>query len=145
MALLGDVQHAMDLTKECMNDYKRIRNSSRGYRRLSPHDTLKIHSRSIERMNAFLNSHDPFRTIVVTHHAPSARSLEADRRDKTLSCAYASHLEEFILRHQPHLWIHGHVHHSNDYHIGRTRVIANPQGYPDEPNEGFIPALVVEV
>jgi len=145
MALLGDVPHAVDLSRECMNDYKRIRNSSRGYRRLSPEDTLKIHSQSIERMNAFLNAHDPSRTIIVTHHAPSARSLEAGRRDKTLSCAYASRLDEFILRHQPHLWIHGHVHHHNDYHIGKTRVIANPQGYPDETDEGFIPALVVEV
>jgi hypothetical protein len=27
------------------------------------------------------------------------------------------------------LWLHGHVHHSCDYRIGATRVLANPRGY----------------
>ncbi len=145
MALQGDWQSGAALAAECMNDYKRIRNSERGYRKLRPADTRSIHLRSIERMAAFFAGHDPSRTIVVTHHAPSALSLSEDRRDKTISCAYASHLDAFITEHQPHLWIHGHIHHSNDYHIGKTRVIANPQGYPEEPNPGFVADWVVEV
>ena len=124
---------------------KRIRNSSRGYKRLCPEDTRKIHLRSLERMGKFLEEHDPSRTIVVTHHAPSALSLAEDRRNKTISCAYASHLDDFILRHQPRLWVHGHIHHNSDYLIGNTRIIANPQAYPEDPNEGFIPNFIVEV
>ncbi|EDY19205.1 hypothetical protein CfE428DRAFT_3382 [Chthoniobacter flavus Ellin428] len=37
------------------------------------------------------------------------------------------------------------IHHRNDYRIGRTRILANPRAYPDDPNEDFIPDLVVEV
>lgn len=145
MALQGAWQAGAALAAECMNDYKRIRNSARGYKRLSPADTRNIHLLSLQRMTEFFNEHDPLRTVVVTHHAPSALSLPADRRDKTISCAYASHLDDFIRRYQPPIWIHGHIHHSNDYQIGSTRVIANPQAYPDDPNKNFNPTFTIEL
>jgi Icc-related predicted phosphoesterase len=128
-----------------MNDYKRVRNSKKGYRHLSPADTRLIHMNSLMEMERFLGSHDPRRTIVVTHHAPSAMSLPERRRDHSLSCAYASHLDPFILKHTPYLWIHGHIHQSRDYRIGSTRIISNPQGYPQEPNEFFDPGMIVEI
>ena len=144
LALVGDWQVGSAVAGDCTNDYKRIRNSDRGYRHLTPHDTRSIHLRSVDRMDRFLRNHDPQRTIVVTHHAPSARSLPEHRRDKVISGAYASHLDSFILQHQPRLWIHGHIHHRNDYCIGSTRVIANPQGYPDDPAPTFDQSLIVE-
>jgi len=104
-----------------------------------------IHLNSLYRMEAFLKTHDPDRTIVMTHHAPSGQSLKAADRTKSLSCAYASNLDEFILRHQPRMWVHGHLHHSCDYRIGRTRVICNPQGYPGEENPEFRKDLVIEL
>jgi hypothetical protein len=39
-------------------------------------------------------------------------------------------LSEFILDHPKiKLWTHGHTHHSFDYVIGETRIVANPRGY----------------
>jgi hypothetical protein len=32
-----------------------------------------------------------------------------------------------------------------DYRIGATRVLSNQRGYPDEPANGFDPALVVDL
>lgn len=145
MALLGDWMDGAVLASGLMNDYKRVRNSAREYRRLTPRDTRQIHERSIERMAAFFQKHDPARTIVITHHAPSALSLPEYRRQKPISCAYASNLDDFILRHQPHLWVHGHIHHNNDYRIGSTRIIANPRAYPDDLNPSFDPTLVVDL
>jgi hypothetical protein len=145
MALLDDWRNGADLAAGVMNDYKRVRNSNRGYKRLSPRDTRQIHLLSLQRMQNFFEQHDPAKTIVLTHHAPSILSLPLSRRADPISCAYASHLDDFILRQQPHLWVHGHIHHSNDYYIGRTRVLANPQGYPDEPNPDFNPVMMVEV
>jgi Icc-related predicted phosphoesterase len=128
-----------------VNDYKRIRNSNRGYKRRSPRDTRNLHLRSLARMEDFFANHDPARTIVVTHHAPSIQSLPAGSRNEPLKCAYASHLDELILRYQPLLWMHGPIHHSRDYRTGKTRVLANPQGYPHEPNPNFQPALVLQI
>ena len=141
--LFGDWRLGSALVAHHMNDYKRIRNSDRGYRRLSPHDTRMIHLLSLQKMSKFFETHDPARTVIVTHHAPSVRSLPANQQNEPISTAYASHLDDFITEHQPHLWIHGHIHISSDYHIGVTRVIANPQGYPSAKNHQFDPQMTI--
>ena len=43
------------------------------------------------------------------------------------------------------IWIHGHIHTSSDYQIGKTRIICNPKGYPDEPDSGFEHDFIIEV
>jgi hypothetical protein len=73
------------------------------------------------------------------------RSLPERYQADLLSCAYASNLEAFILEYQPPLWVHGHIHQSNDYYIGSTRILANPRAYPDEPNVNFKADLIIEV
>lgn len=130
---------------EQMNDYKRVRNSAKGYKKLSPKDTRAVHFSSLETMRKCFEQHDPSKCVVVTHHAPSIRSLPKHRHADLISCAYASRLDEFVLEHQPALWIHGHIHHNSDYMIGQTRVLSNPRAYPDGPNAGFVPDMVVEV
>jgi Icc-related predicted phosphoesterase len=54
-------------------------------------------------------------------------------------------LESLVLASNALLWVHGHIHSQSDYHIGETRVIANPRGYPREEVGPFRPDLVVEV
>lgn len=143
MALQGDWLAGATEANARMNDYRRVRNSTCHYRKLSAGDTRRIHFSSLDAMRKFLEGHDAMNSVVVTHHAPSIRSLPERRRGELLSCAYASHLDDFILTHQPRLWIHGHIHHSNDYTIGATRILANPRAYPGDPNEGFVSDLVV--
>ncbi|MEO0414908.1 MAG: hypothetical protein AAF226_08150 [Verrucomicrobiota bacterium] len=145
MELIEPWQKGCATANQMMNDYKRIRNSDRGYKKLRAIDTKSIHTRSVAALTDFLEANDTQKTIVVTHHAPSILSLPERRRGEPISCAYASALDDLILRHQPPLWIHGHIHHSNDYHIGNTRILANPQAYPDEPNPNFNPELIIEV
>lgn len=87
-------------------------------------------------------------TVVVTHHLPSARSLNSVFKNEWTSCAYASHLDGLLGTSV--LWVHGHVHHSNDYVVDGTRVMSNPRGYtaginPTRGNRRFDPGLVVEV
>ncbi|SDK75425.1 Calcineurin-like phosphoesterase [Pseudomonas delhiensis] len=81
-------------------------------------------------------------TVVVTHHAPSARSIPPQYVGDSLSPAFASDLEQLVQ--QCDLWLHGHVHDALDYRIGRTRVVANPGGYPGERG-GFDPYGTVDV
>ena len=145
MALQGDPFVGCAAAVGEMNDYKRVRNSAQHYRHLLPQDTRLLHARSLEAMRGFFKAHDPRHSVIVTHHAPSILSLPERRRSQLISCAYASRLDGFIEEHQPQLWIHGHIHHNNDYRIGHTRILANPRAYPDDPNENFILDLVVEV
>lgn len=145
MALIDEWNAGAAAAAGVMNDYKRVRNSARGYRRLSPRDTRMAHLASTQALRGFLGAGDPRSSVVVTHHAPSILSLPERKRSDEVSCAYASHLDSLINEFQPRLWIHGHIHHNNDYQIGSTRVFANPRAYPDSPNEGFIPDLVVDL
>lgn len=85
--------------------------------------------------------------IVVTHHAPSAKSIAECWRGSPLNPYFcADHVEQDVIEPlQPKLWVHGHMHMCFDYKIGNTRVICNPRGYPDEEGNRFDPKLVVEV
>ncbi len=145
MALKGDWLEGAAEAAGTMNDYKKIRNSARGFKKLSPRETRSMNIASVDAIKRFLETHDPKKSVVVTHHAPSIRSLPESRHAELISCAYASHLDDFILKHQPRLWIHGHIHHSADYRIGETRVLSNPRAYPDSPNTSFISDLVVSL
>lgn len=83
--------------------------------------------------------------VVITHHAPTPRSIRAWYQGNALNPAFASDLEAVIGRYAPPLWIHGHMHDSIDEALGDTRVLANPGGYTKEENPLFDPALCVEV
>lgn len=140
-----DWTNAALLAGERMNDYKRIRNSERGYRKLTTQHTRDFHRASLQKMEAFLCCHDPHRTIIMTHHAPSLNSVPPGRRGEEITAAYASRLDDFILKHQPALWVHGHIHHPVDYTLGQTRIVSNPQGYPGGEDRGFKPSLTLEL
>ncbi|MBU2724786.1 metallophosphoesterase [Acidithiobacillus ferridurans] len=81
--------------------------------------------------------HDNWRgsNVVVTHHAPSFRSSHPRFADSRITGGFCSDLDSLIGAWKPDLWIHGHVHDPMDYRIGKTRVLCNPWGYPDERNE----------
>ncbi len=140
--LLGDPRIAGYAATQKMNDYRKIRVSP-SYRRLRSLDTAIEHRRSLRWLKTTLASGDPAKTVVVTHHAPSPRSLAARYSEDILSAAFASDLDDFVSACGAALWVHGHLHCSSDYVLGRTRVVCNPRGYPDERNPDFVPDLVV--
>lgn len=127
-----------------MNDYKKIRVLP-SYRKLSPKNTISFHYKSVSALKKFLANGNPETSIVVTHHAPSLLSLPEKRREELISSAYASNLDSLITKYNPKLWIHGHIHHSQNYLIGQTQIISNPRAYIDEENPNFNPKLVMEM
>ena len=129
--------------KRGMSDFRRILIAPRR-RPLAPRDTLRCHWQARRWLeDAFARPHDG-PTVVITHHAPSPRSLPERFRDDPLAPGYASHMEHLVQTSGAAMWIHGHCHARRDYALGATRVVCNPRGYPDE-STGFDPALVVEI
>lgn len=123
---------AMRRVKVAMNDYRLINLQKRPYLGLKPVHTYRKHIESLRFLERCLLHYQGKEIVVVTHHAPSIRSVESKYRDDIITTAFASNLDELIETMQPALWVHGHVHHHVDYVIGRTRVVANPKGYPGE-------------
>lgn len=150
-ALLGLSGLGRTLAGECMNDYRKIRVSpggkgAGGYRRLRPTDTEAVHWRHRRWLEARLA--EPFSgpTVVVTHHAPTERTTHPAFRGSELNVAYASRLEELILRYEPDVWVHGHSHFSTEEWIGPTRVASNARGYVGVKSEtGFDPTWTFEL
>lgn len=143
----GDRQFAMREAEAVMNDYKRIRLARAGYRKLRSADTAKFHSEHKSWLKQKLAEPFDGKTVVVTHMAPSLKSIAERYVQDMVSAAYASNLDEMAS--QADLWIHGHMHESFDYQIGECRVVCNPCGYKTRAgtpeNAHFDPNLIVEL
>lgn len=86
------------------------------------------------------------KTMVLTHHAPSPRSINPQYMGYVSNAGFASDLSDAIHAGKPEFWVHGHVHHFLDYTEGETRVICNARGYSDERDvNGSIPGFVIDL
>ena len=68
-------------------------------------------------------------TVVITHHAPSPRSIHPRFAGSPLNACFVSDAERLIDERRVRLWIHGHTHDSFDYRVAGTRVVCNARGY----------------
>jgi hypothetical protein len=125
-----------------MNDFRKIRVEPE-YRRFRATDAVAANRTSLHWLIDRLDEPFAGQTVIVTHHAPSIRSVNPVHRHDPVSAAFASDLE-WLMDGRAALWIHGHTHFSCDYTIGGTRVVSNQRGYPGEES-GFDPGCVVEV
>ncbi|QGZ13887.1 metallo-phosphoesterase [Rhizobium phage RL38J1] len=135
---------AMHECRKRMNDHKKIRWNDEPFERFMPRHALYEHRytrRFIEQ--ALLLDHDA-RTVVMTHTAPSYKSIGPQYAGDVTNPAYASSLDDMIGEIGPDFWFHGHTHGSVDYVIGKTRIINNPLGYGDE-NPKFDPELIITI
>jgi len=135
---------AMSYAAHDMNDYRKIKLSKTPYVKFKPIHAYRKHIETRDFIASELRNRRGQRVVVVTHHAPSPRSIADGFRTDPISASYASDMEELIFETEPTLWVHGHVHHGNDYMLDTCRVISNPRGYPGEYS-GFDPAFTVEI
>lgn len=142
----------------CIPDYQEITVDGR---KLRPEDTAilcdiqknqlrKVLLSSDDALKTQLNAKHIRKRVVITHHAPSARSVHAKYANSPLTPSFASRLDDTVML--ADLWIHGHTHDSCDYVLKRadgheTRVVCNPRGYSrGRKNEySFNQRLVIEV
>lgn len=83
-------------------------------------------------------------TVVVTHFAPSLRSVDPRYGLTPGTAGFCNALDDLLP--SADLWLHGHLHCPIDYTVGRCRVVANPLGYAKKGEQvGFKPAWVIEV
>ncbi|MBB3979741.1 Icc-related predicted phosphoesterase [Rhizobium azooxidifex] len=140
----GDPELAMAAAQSGMNDYKKVKFTKLPYRKFRPIHAYRKHYESRAFLKSALSATSDGKTVVLSHHAPSSRSIPLEFQGDPLSACYASELGDLIVEGQPSLWVHGHVHQKVDYWVGECRVVANPRGYPGE-RTGFEPGLVIEI
>jgi hypothetical protein len=141
--------------KGMMNDYKQITmfdEVHNVYHRLTPDKTVSEHVKTKQLFKLFLEENRAGKklpVVVLTHHAPSKLSTHPYyANDTIMNGAYSSDLSEFILDNpEIQVWTHGHTHHTFDYMIDNTRVMANPRGYKnyEERAEEFDPTVGFDI
>jgi Icc-related predicted phosphoesterase len=141
--LWPDARAAMSFAEQEMSDFWLIK--KRDGNKFGAADSVKIHTASVRWLGRQMSRHDPARTIVVTHHAPSPRSIAPYQAGDILSAAFASDLDPLIRACRVPLWIHGHTHYNVDYKIGATQIYSNQRGYPHEMLRGFEPGKIIEI
>ncbi len=139
-----DANEAMFQACGEMADYNLIQKQT-GSGLFHPQDSAKIHAASVKWLEQQMSCHDSSRTIVVTHHAPSSRSIAPHQAGDVLSAAFASDLDALIRVNRIPLWIHGHTHYNVDYKIGGTRIFSNQRGYSSNLAQGFEPGNTIEI
>jgi Icc-related predicted phosphoesterase len=87
-------------------------------------------------------------TVVITHHAPSRRSIDPRFAGSLLNACFVSDADYLVDGSRACLWVHGHVHQGFDYVLSGTRVVCNPRGYAKDgvdENPAFDANFLVEV
>ncbi|MCA3081525.1 MAG: metallophosphoesterase [Rhodocyclaceae bacterium] len=144
-----EVEESKYRAASMMNDFNLI---SYGGGRLLPWHTQAFFSDAVSFIQIELSKAFEGKTVVVTHHSPSPKSIHSRFAGHPINAAFCSDLEYLMQGPTaPALWIHGHAHDAFDYVVnGCTRVVANPRGYTSRYSEGqenefFNARLVVEV
>ena len=141
---VGMKDRAMTVSAQFMRDYKVIRNADGSV--FTPADACALFAEQYAWLASILD--EPFAgpTVVITHHAPTPRSVHPRFAESLVSAAFVSDCTALMGR--AALWIHGHTHDSFDYTVQGTRVVCNPRGYcrgTVVENPHFDPSLCLDV
>jgi predicted phosphodiesterase len=136
---------AMQEAQRFMRDFSRIREGEAPFTPEASASLFGQHAAWLERK---LAEPHPGPTVVITHHAPSRKSIHARFADSLLNACFVSDAERLLDGRSARLWIHGHTHDSFDYVVNGTRVLCNSRGYAKNgvnENASFDANLLVEI
>lgn len=149
--LLGDGvarDEAMGVAQSLIRDFSRIRRTIDAPEPFSPADSAALFDTQAAWLSERLGRAHGGPTVVITHHAPSPRSIHPRFAGSPVNAAFVSDASRLLDGRRAALWIHGHTHDSFDYVENGTRVLCNPRGYAKEgvnENARFDPGLVLDL
>jgi len=144
----GQRTAAKEAATRLVRDFSRIRLHEQGSELFTPDHAAALFRRDAAWLESRLAQPHEGATVVITHHAPSRRSIHPRFADSPMNACFVSDAEYLIRPQRAALWIHGHTHDSFDYEVNGTRVLCNARGYARAgvpENALFQPDLVVEV
>ena len=146
----GELQQAaLAEAQRFMFDFRKVTvDEAENAQTLTPEHTTALFADNAHWLDETLAKPYAGTTVVITHHAPSTRSIHPRYAGSLLNAGFVSDAEWLLQGGRAKLWVHGHVHHCCDYLVDQTRVLCNPRGYikgEKVENPGFDPYLVVEI
>ena len=141
-------QAAIEAARRFMRDFSHIRGSGDSGALFTPAEAAARFARHAAWLAARLDAPHAGPTVVITHHAPSPRSIHPRFAGSALNACFVSDAEHLVGAERARWWIHGHTHDSFDYALNGTRVVCNPRGYAKDgvnENPHFDPRFTIEV
>lgn len=90
----------------------------------------QLHKQALEFLETSIPQSGNTKKVIVSHHLPSLQCVHPDHIGSRLGSAFATDLDEFILKHQPDYWVYGHSHRNMpEILIGKTKLVTNQLGY----------------
>ena len=132
--ILGDdkISKAMDESRLAIADFSLIR-CGKNNREFAPQDAAARHEESCRWLISELEQLESQKTIIVTHFPPCAKARNTFFKQSLLTPYFLADCQQIIFDYQPLIWCYGHNHLSDDFVTGKTRVVSNQLGYPNEP------------
>ena len=133
---------------EFMRDFSRIQSDAEPGKTFTPRESQELFNGHRSWLEHKLSQPFDGPTVVITHHAPSPKSIHPRFAGSAINACFVSDVESLMGAQRAALWIHGHTHDSFDYTVSGTRVVCNPRGYSkNNVNENplFDPNLVVTI
>jgi predicted phosphodiesterase len=139
---------AVEQALRFMRDYSRIHLDDECTQLFTPLDSAVLFQRHAAWLASKLAQPHLGPTVVITHHAPSRKSIHPRFEGSMVNACFVSDAAHLAGGDRVQLWIHGHTHDSFDYDLNGTRVVCNPRGYARNgvnENACFDPDLIVEI
>jgi Icc-related predicted phosphoesterase len=127
----------MQIASEQINDFELIYRTRTQC--LTPEDTVTIHSSYKGKLLEWLVRGPTSQRVVVSYHAPVINPATKYGTSPLQPAFNSLDMVPLIEQFQPNLWIYGHTHECDDQMLGKTRIISNQLGYPQERGEDFDP------
>ncbi len=144
--LWSDVSGEEEMVERRLSDYSAI--TVDGQVSVVAAQTLEWHLRDRAWLEAELAAGaegEP--VVVVTHHLPTYSLIAPRYLGSPLNVAFASHLDDVLVRPPVRAWICGHSHTAGRVEVNGVRCLLNPVGYPYplEPCSGYRGDAVIEI
>ncbi|HSV46151.1 MAG TPA: metallophosphoesterase [Ramlibacter sp.] len=139
---------AVQAAQRFIRDYSRIFVDDALRKPFTPEASARLFQRHAAWLAERLAQPHDGATVVITHHAPSRRSIHPRFDGSLINACFVSELDHLLDGAKARLWIHGHTHDSFDYQVNGTRVVCNPRGYARNgvnENGAFDPDFIVDV
>lgn len=131
-----------------IRDFVRIQSGKPGASTFTPEELEETFASNRAWLDRMLSVEFDGPTVVITHHAPSMKSIHPRFEGSPINTCFVSDSEYLMSGERAALWVHGHTHDSFDYMLRGTRVVCNPRGYARDgvnENQFFNPELVIEI
>lgn len=115
-------------------DYECI---SFGKNKLRSSDSNRLHEISLEFLRDAFTGRTMQKTVVVTHHLPSAMCNAPQHKNSPVNDAFCTDLTPLIESSKANFWLYGHSHfNQNPVYTGSTILITNQLGYVQMSEHG---------